>query len=122
MQSNYWDVVRERGRKQITGLSRVTWWRKERLGEVPRRISLGPNSVGWIRGELEGWVLNRAAQRPTATVAEGADVTIAKEPSAVDHSTGKGRASNQQASIVRAQGERDRSDLGRVERVALKEE
>ncbi len=57
------EVVREQGRRKITGLSRVQWWRLEREGLAPRRIRLGRNSVGWIRTELTAWVRARMAQR-----------------------------------------------------------
>lgn len=57
------EVVREQGRRRITGLSRVQWWRLEREGLAPRRIRLGANSVGWIRAELTAWVRSRMAQR-----------------------------------------------------------
>ena len=57
------EVVREHERAKITGLSRVTWWRHERRGLVPRRIRLGSNSVGWVRGELESWVKGKMASR-----------------------------------------------------------
>jgi prophage regulatory protein len=30
----------------------------------PKPIHLGPNSVGWIKGEVEAWLAARAAQRP----------------------------------------------------------
>lgn len=63
------EIVREPDRLRITGLSRVQWWRLEREGAVPKRIRLGPNSVGWLRHELEAWVEDRAAQRPIASIA-----------------------------------------------------
>lgn len=51
-----------------TGLSRTTLWRKERAGEFPQRVKLGPNAVAWREEEVEEWI----ASRPT--VAEsGAD-------------------------------------------------
>lgn len=60
------EIVREPDRHRLTGLSRVTWWRYERLGAAPRRIQLGRNSVGWLRSELEAWVAERAARRNAA--------------------------------------------------------
>ncbi|MEP7152316.1 MAG: AlpA family phage regulatory protein [Nitrospira sp.] len=56
-------VLREKERHRITGLSRTQWWRLERAGQVPRRIPLGENSVGWLKGELESWIAARAATR-----------------------------------------------------------
>jgi len=57
------EIVRERDRRRITGLSRVQWWRMEREGLAPRRVRLGRNSVGWIRAELTSWIRARMAQR-----------------------------------------------------------
>lgn len=41
------------------GWSRVTIWRAERDGNFPRRIRLGPNSVGWLEDEIEEWLRSR---------------------------------------------------------------
>jgi predicted DNA-binding transcriptional regulator AlpA len=65
MSEQHLEIIRERERFRMTGLSRTQWWRLERAGRVPRRIQLGENSVGWIRSELEAWVLSRRAGRPT---------------------------------------------------------
>lgn len=56
-------VIREPQRKRKTNLSRTQWWRLERLGQVPKRITLGKNSVGWLESEIDAWILDRAAQR-----------------------------------------------------------
>lgn len=42
-----------------TGLSRTTIWRLERKGEFPSRRRLGPNSVGWLKEEVETWIKSR---------------------------------------------------------------
>jgi predicted DNA-binding transcriptional regulator AlpA len=52
-------IVREPERKEITGLSRVSWWRLERNGMVPKRIKLSSNTVGWRLSELMEWVRSR---------------------------------------------------------------
>lgn len=57
------EIVREPERKQITGVGRVQWWRNEAAGTAPRRIRLGPNSIGWLRGELLSWVEAKVAER-----------------------------------------------------------
>lgn len=44
---------------EATGLSRTTIWRLEHDGRFPQRRRLGPNSVGWVAGEVEEWVLSR---------------------------------------------------------------
>ena len=40
----------------LTGLSRVTLWRKERDGTFPRRVRLGANSVGYRSDEIDAWL------------------------------------------------------------------
>jgi predicted DNA-binding transcriptional regulator AlpA len=62
------EIVREHERRQITSLSRAQWWREEREGRAARRVQLGPNSVGWIRGELEDWVRSRIEQRDSMPI------------------------------------------------------
>lgn len=57
------EVIREPERRQTTKLSRIQWWRLEKLGKVPKRIQLGANSVGWLRHEIDEWITQRAAQR-----------------------------------------------------------
>ena len=32
----------------MTGLSKVTIWRKEKSGAFPKRINLTPRRVGWV--------------------------------------------------------------------------
>lgn len=59
-------ILREPDRFRLTGLSRVQWWRMERAGTAPRRIQLGPNSVGWLAKEIETWIAERAARRNAA--------------------------------------------------------
>ncbi len=66
-------VLREKDRLRLTGLSRVQWWRLEKGGQVPRRIVLGANSVGWLKHEVENWIRAKAAGRspglvPTAQI------------------------------------------------------
>jgi prophage regulatory protein len=56
-------VLREKDRLQMTGISRVQWWRLERMGRVPKRLVLGENSVGWLRHEIETWINGKAACR-----------------------------------------------------------
>lgn len=56
-------IIRERDRFAMTGLSRIQWWRLEKLGRVPKRVQISTNSVGWLREEVEDWVRNKAAAR-----------------------------------------------------------
>ncbi len=44
---------------RVTGLSRSTTSRRERRGDFPSRIRLGPNSVGWSDDEVRKWIDER---------------------------------------------------------------
>lgn len=57
------EILREKARFRATGLSRVQAWRLERQGLFPGRIQLGVNSVGWLKHEIDSWILARAAER-----------------------------------------------------------
>lgn len=61
-------ICREKERRNITGVSSVQWWRNERSGKVPRRISIGIRSVGWRMSELQAWVRGEWSA-PKASVA-----------------------------------------------------
>lgn len=56
-------IVRERERQQMMGISRVTMWRLEQEGKAPKRVQIGENSVGWLRHEIEAWIKGKAAAR-----------------------------------------------------------
>lgn len=47
-----------------TGLSRTTLWRRVRSGDFPAAVRLGgaqSRAVGWRRGDVEKWLLERPA-------------------------------------------------------------
>jgi prophage regulatory protein len=48
------------------GLSRVSVWRRERDGDFPRRVKLGPNSVAWKESEIAAWMESRERTGPRA--------------------------------------------------------
>ena len=56
-------VIREKERYRKTKVSRVHWWREEQAGKVPKRIRLGPNSVGWLLHEIDAHLARLAAER-----------------------------------------------------------
>ncbi|UGA46127.1 AlpA family transcriptional regulator [Bradyrhizobium quebecense] len=56
-------ILRERNVRERVGLSHSTIWRKIRSGEFPAPVRLGPQSVGWIEREVDGWIAERVAQR-----------------------------------------------------------
>jgi prophage regulatory protein len=62
-------LIRKPEVRKITGLSDSTIRRKELEGEFPKRIRLGPNSVGYDYDSVIEWVNNR----PTVTPTRGQD-------------------------------------------------
>jgi prophage regulatory protein len=44
-------------------LSEASIYRKERLGQFPKRVQLGDNSVGWLESEVDEWFEKMAAER-----------------------------------------------------------
>jgi len=44
--------LREREVRSMTGLSRTTLWRLERVAEFPRRRQISPGAVGWLESEV----------------------------------------------------------------------
>lgn len=61
--------LREREVRQITGLSRSSRWRLERLGLFPRRRTISPGAVAWLESEIEAWITERAAASGPSTEA-----------------------------------------------------
>ena len=57
------EFIREAQCRRITGLSRSTRWRLERASQFPRRRSISPGCVAWLRTEIEDWIAERAAVR-----------------------------------------------------------
>ncbi len=53
--------IREPECRRLTGLSRTTRWRLERVGQFPRRRNISPNAVGWLASEIQSWIYARAA-------------------------------------------------------------
>lgn len=51
------EILRAKEVQKKVNLSRTTIWRLEKSGNFPRRVSLGGNSVGWIKQEIDQWVL-----------------------------------------------------------------
>lgn len=62
-------IIRERDRFAMTGLSRIQWWRLEKLGRVPQRVRISVNSVGWLKDEIEEWICGKASARAQAQTA-----------------------------------------------------
>ena len=50
-------------RRQLVPYSDMQIWRMEKVGRFPKRITLGPNRVGWSLKETLGWIEDRKAER-----------------------------------------------------------
>ena len=42
-----------------TGLSRSSIYAKIAEGSFPQQVKLGPRAVGWVRSEVDAWILSR---------------------------------------------------------------
>ena len=58
-------VLRWQALYEKVQLARTTVWRLERDGLFPRRIQIGPNSVGWIESDVEDWMKSRSSASTT---------------------------------------------------------
>ncbi len=56
-------IIRKAELKNKVGYSDMHILRIEKAGNFPRRIQLGPNSVGWIEAEIDDWIEQRVARR-----------------------------------------------------------
>ena len=63
---------------KATGLSRTTLWRLERSGRFPKRVRLGPNSVGWVERGVSGWIDARPRGMAIANSTLGASMNAAE--------------------------------------------
>ncbi|MGH7028201.1 helix-turn-helix transcriptional regulator [Brevundimonas sp.] len=54
-----WNQVRD-----VTGLSRSTAWRLQRIGDFPEPVRISINRVGWWESELTAWKETRKSRRP----------------------------------------------------------
>lgn len=52
-------ALREKG----VPFSNVHLLRLEKAGKFPRRFSLTENRVGWLEGDIDGWIEERASSR-----------------------------------------------------------
>ncbi len=56
-------VLRQREVVERVGYSRMHIARIEKAGLFPKRIHLGPNSVGWVEAEIDAWIEAKVAER-----------------------------------------------------------
>jgi prophage regulatory protein len=49
-----------------TGYSGTTIWRKVKIGEFPKPVSIGANATAWIEREVDAWVQSKISAARTA--------------------------------------------------------
>lgn len=64
-------ILRVLSVEKITGYSRATIRRLERLGQFPPRRQLGARAVGWLESEVQGWVREKCSKSETVVPTEG---------------------------------------------------
>jgi prophage regulatory protein len=53
-------IVREKERRDITGISRAGWYNMTQRGDAPAGLILTGRSVGWLYTDLMIWVSTRS--------------------------------------------------------------
>jgi prophage regulatory protein len=56
-------IIRKAELLAKVGYSAMHIYRLEKAGGFPKRVQLGPNSVGWVEAEIEAWIEQRMADR-----------------------------------------------------------
>lgn len=56
-------VLRKKEVVEKVGYSGMHISRLEAAGRFPKRIKLGPNSVGWLESEVNEWIEQKVAER-----------------------------------------------------------
>ena len=46
-------------RRQMTGISDVSWWRMEKNNSAPKRRQISPGRVAWLESEIIAWMESR---------------------------------------------------------------
>ncbi|ODS22887.1 hypothetical protein AB835_11800 [Candidatus Endobugula sertula] len=62
-------ILRAHKVQHIVGVSRSTIWRMERKGQFPARLPMGTDNIGWLKSDIEAWIINHRQNRynPTST-------------------------------------------------------
>ncbi len=56
-------ILRRPEVERRVGLSGMEIWRREKAGSFPRKVRLGPNSVGWVEAEIDAYLEELVAAR-----------------------------------------------------------
>lgn len=59
------EILRSPDPERQIGVSRSTLWRWSKEGRFPQRVKLAGRASGYLRSEVEKWLQNREAERPT---------------------------------------------------------
>jgi prophage regulatory protein len=65
---------------RITGLSRMTIHRLEKLGSFPMRRRIGRHAVAWIDAEIHDWIGSRPAGCARTTCARDSQTPALSNP------------------------------------------
>jgi predicted DNA-binding transcriptional regulator AlpA len=57
-------ILRKKVVAERVGVSGVTLLRWEKLGTFPKKVQLGPKSVGWFESDVEAWFKARPRGAP----------------------------------------------------------
>lgn len=52
-------------RTRLGGVSEAWIWRREKAGDFPKRIKLGPRCVGWRLADIEAWEAKLSPEDPS---------------------------------------------------------
>jgi prophage regulatory protein len=63
------NILRKPALKAKIGVSSVHTMRLVKAGSFPQPVQLGSNSIGWIEAEIDDWLTERAAERPSVDTA-----------------------------------------------------
>ena len=60
-------ILRAAQLADMLGVHRTTLWRWEQTGTFPHRRRFGPQTVGWLAGEVEQWIQSAPVVAATDT-------------------------------------------------------
>jgi prophage regulatory protein len=63
-------IVRERERREITGVSTSSWYKLMAEGRAPRPVRISEAAVGWLHSELQEFIEQRRAERDAKAAAQ----------------------------------------------------
>lgn len=58
-------IIRIKEVMELTGFPRSSVYRlsSETDGDFPKKVSLGPSAVGWVKAEIKDWIKKRMENR-----------------------------------------------------------